>query len=223
VRKWFSDNTHGYADVIMSLFCVFVFISTVTAMSPTYVLAHGGGLDGQGCHRNKKQGGYHCHRGQLAGQEFSSKGEVLNKLKTSKTQPAGPITGTARIVDGDTIWIGNTKIRLHGIDAPETKQMCKDAKGNPWMAGQAATAFLEKMIEGKEVYCLSHGKDRYKRVIGSCEVGGVDINREMVIAGLARAYRQYSKRYLYEEHSAMRNKAGIWGGECEAPWEWRKR
>ena len=34
------------------------------------------------------------------------------------------VTGKARVVDGDTIWIANTKIRLHGIDAPEAKQTC---------------------------------------------------------------------------------------------------
>jgi endonuclease YncB( thermonuclease family) len=133
------------------------------------------------------------------------------------------ITGAARVVDGDTIWIGKTKIRLHGIDAPEMKQECRDAAGNPRMAGQEATAFLKFLTEGKEVSCSEHGKDKYGRVIGSCEVGGVDINREMVKVGLARAYRQYSERYLYEEHGAMRSKAGMWSGACDPPWEWRKK
>lgn len=132
------------------------------------------------------------------------------------------VNGPARVVDGDTIWIGETKIRLHGIDAPENKQECKDANGNPWMAGQEATKFLKSLTNTKKVSCSSHGKDKYGRMIGSCEVGDMDINREMVISGLARAYRQYSKRYLYEEHGAMRNKAGMWGGECMPPWEWRK-
>ncbi len=136
---------------------------------------------------------------------------------------AETLSGQARVVDGDTIWIGDTKIRLHGIDAPETKQECKDADGMSWMVGQDATAFLKSMTEDKEVTCSDHGKDRYGRVIGSCEVEGNDINREMVVAGLARAYRQYSERYLYEEHRAMRNKAGMWGGDCDAPWEWRRK
>ena len=185
--------------------------------------AHGGGLDAQGCHHNKKLGGYHCHKGQLAGQEFSSKDEALNSLQGGAETPAGPIKGNARVVDGDTIWIGDTKIRLFGIDAPETKQECQDAAGNPWMAGQDATAFLKSLTDGKQVTCSEHGKDKYGRVIGSCEVDDVDINREMVKAGLARAYRQYSERYLYEEASAMRSKAGMWGGNCEAPWDWRRK
>lgn len=53
--------------------------------------AHGGGLDGYGCHHNRKQGGYHCHRGPLAGEYFSSQSEMLKKLQDQgekKQQPA---------------------------------------------------------------------------------------------------------------------------------------
>ncbi len=46
----------------------------------TAVWAHGGGLDGYGCHHNRKAGGYHCHRGSLAGQSFASKEEMLKQL-----------------------------------------------------------------------------------------------------------------------------------------------
>jgi len=53
---------------------------------------HGGGLDAYGCHHNRKQGGYHCHRGPLAGQAFASQAEMLQRLKgksetTSETSP----------------------------------------------------------------------------------------------------------------------------------------
>jgi endonuclease YncB( thermonuclease family) len=200
---------------------IFLLISFL--MLPSLATAHGGGLDKLGCHHNRKLGGYHCHRGQLSGQEFSSKAGAQKALNGGEKKPDEPIKGPARVVDGDTIWIGETKIRLHGIDTPETKQECKDGNGNPWMAGQAATAFLKSLTDGKAVSCLSHGNDRYGRMIGSCDVGDMDINREMVKAGLARAYKQYSKRYLYEEHSAINNKAGMWGGECMAPWEWRRK
>ena len=65
-----------------------VVVSLVLAatLAPALALAHGGGLDGYGCHHNRKAGGYHCHRGPLAGQSFGSKDEmiaVLNKGKQS--------------------------------------------------------------------------------------------------------------------------------------------
>jgi len=51
---------------------------------PASVQAHGGGLDGYGCHHNRKQGGYHCHRGEFAGQSFESQAQMLEKAKSKK-------------------------------------------------------------------------------------------------------------------------------------------
>jgi len=49
---------------------------------------------------------------------------------------ATEISGIPRIVDGDTVQIGSTKIRFAGIDAPETDQVCLDAKGERWACGR---------------------------------------------------------------------------------------
>lgn len=54
------------------------------------VLAHGGGLDAYGCHRDRKRGGYHCHRGPLAGHAFASKEEMLRALQQQRQ--AAPIS-----------------------------------------------------------------------------------------------------------------------------------
>ena len=58
------------------------------------------------------------------------------------------ITGKPRIVDGDTIHINQTKIRLHGIDAPETKQECYRVDGSPYRCGEASTDALRVLIGG---------------------------------------------------------------------------
>ena len=50
----------------------------VLLLLPVEGNAHGGRLDGLGCHHNRKAGGYHCHRGDLVGQSFGSKGEAPN-------------------------------------------------------------------------------------------------------------------------------------------------
>ena len=86
------------------------------------VFAHGGGLNSEGCHNNRKTGDYHCHRGPKAKtkRRSSSKQEVL--------------VGIPKVTDGDTIRIGNTRIRLHGIDAPEAKQTCASG-GKEWRCG----------------------------------------------------------------------------------------
>ena len=53
--------------------------------------------------------------------------------------PAGPsLTGPARIIDGDTLAVQGTRVRLHGIDAPESAQYCR-SQGRPWSARLAQT------------------------------------------------------------------------------------
>jgi endonuclease YncB( thermonuclease family) len=63
------------------------------------------------------------------------------------------ITGKPRVVDGDTIHIGDTKIRLHGIDAPEAKQECYRVDGSPYRCGEASTDALRALIGADPVGC----------------------------------------------------------------------
>lgn len=65
-------------SLIFAVMAVFGFANVSAAW------AHGGGLDGYGCHHNRKAGGYHCHRGPMAGQYFGSKAEMLDQLKTNE-------------------------------------------------------------------------------------------------------------------------------------------
>jgi endonuclease YncB( thermonuclease family) len=77
---------------------------------------------------------------------------------------AATISGTAVIVDGDTLWVGSQEIRIHGIDAPETIQRCQLPKGT-WDCSGAAIAALTAMVEGKAVRCIGHEFDQ--SVLGS--------------------------------------------------------
>ena len=132
-------------------------------------------------------------------------------------------TGPARVVDGDTIWIGDTKIRLHGIDAPEMKQTCRTSKGKEQLCGQLAKQALERLVKGQDVTCKGDKRDRYKRLIAVCYVGPFDINEQMVAEGWAMAYRKYSTDYVRAEILAKSRREGMWGGMFESPWEWRHR
>ena len=132
------------------------------------------------------------------------------------------IRGKAEIIDGDTIHIGKNKIRLHAIDAPETKQKCIK-KGKKWNCGLQSTEFLKSIINNSEVKCVTQGMDRYKRYIGICFKDNKDLNSEMVKNGWAIAYRYYSLDYIKEEENARINKMGIWSGEFEEPYIFRKK
>ena len=129
--------------------------------------------------------------------------------------------GRARVIDGDTIHVGDTRVRLEGIDAPESTQTCKRATGEDWACGTDATHALRLMVEGREVVCRNHGLDKYGRTLGTCFIEGRDINAEMIKLGLAWAYVKYSSAYVAEEAQARRAKSGIWQGDALPAWDFR--
>ena len=136
---------------------------------------------------------------------------------------AADLKGKPRIIDGDTIEIAGEKVRLHGIDAPETKQTCQNANGKEYRCGEMATFALAEIIETHWITCKGETRDRYKRRIAVCYVGPYDINAEMVKRGWALAYRKYSLQYVREENEAKSRHTGAWQGEFMKPWEWRRR
>lgn len=136
---------------------------------------------------------------------------------------AADITGTAKIRDGDQILIGNTRIRLGGIDAPSVDQLCLNTKGERWTCGVAARDALIKHTEGKPWLCRTRSIDRRGRTVARCEVGGEDIQKWLVQNGWALAFVRISKDYEADEASAREAKAGMWQGAFIAPWDWRVR
>jgi endonuclease YncB( thermonuclease family) len=192
-------------------------------MLPSTAVAHGGGLDSNGCHQNRKLGGYHCHRGSLAGQSFQSKEEALKGTDRVLTNTiAKSISGIARVIDGDTIEINRKRIRLHGIDAPEQKQKCLDANKLEYACGEYATTFLRTKVQSARVSCNVNGVDRYKRLIAVCYIGSENINNWLVRRGWAIAFKRYSKDYVSTERKARIERNGVWKGAFVEPWKWRK-
>jgi endonuclease YncB( thermonuclease family) len=97
---------------------------------------------------------------------------------------AADLSGVPRIVDGDTLAIGATKVRLEGIDAPETDQVCLDANGVRWTCGIDARDQLAAHIAAQEIDCTSHGTDAYRRTLATCYLAGEDFKRLDGSAGL---------------------------------------
>ena len=131
------------------------------------------------------------------------------------------VSGAAVIIDGDTIDVAGERIRLHGIDAPESRQVCT-VNGSDWRCGESATLALEHEARGRTVLCKGSRRDRYGRIIAVCFAGETDLNAMMVREGLALAYRRYSKDYVGEEDSARLARKGIWRSSFVEPWKWRR-
>ena len=136
---------------------------------------------------------------------------------------AGEISGVPSIHDGDTVQIRGTKIRLSGIDAPETDQLCLDASGQKWACGIAARDELIKHSSGQSWVCDLNGDGGYDRRLGTCRIEGDDVNRWMVRSGWALSFKRYSHAYDADEVTAQESHAGLWSGSFIAPWDWRHR
>lgn len=133
------------------------------------------------------------------------------------------VVGRATITDGDTIRIGDIRIRLQGIDAPESGQSCEDAAGRLYPCGGRAANKLDALVGRQTVACRRDDTDRYGRVVGTCEMltTGDSLNAYMVRTGWALAYRQYATAYVADEAAAQEAKNGLWQGRFVPPWDYR--
>ena len=139
---------------------------------------------------------------------------------------AAELTGlVVGVSDGDTITVlvdkTPYKIRLAGIDAPESRQAF----------GQASKQHLSALVYKKPVTVLWDKKDRYGRTLGKVMVDGTDVCLEQIKAGLAWHYKRYASEqpaqdradYAAAEDRAKGERIGLWSdAQPTAPWDWRR-
>ena len=137
------------------------------------------------------------------------------------------IAKVIKVSDGDTITVLDNnnqkhKIRLKGIDAPESQQTY----------GDISTQSLAELVYDKEVVVNWDKKDKYYRILGKVIVDGKDANYEQLKKGLAWYYKQYEKdlsdedkkRYSEAEEWARNYTEGLWADSNSIPpWEFRRK
>ena len=105
------------------------------------------------------------------------------------------VSGPARVIDGDTLEISGIRVRLNGVAAPERNEP----------GGAEATATMKQMTVGKTVRCSLTGKKTYRREVGTCWVGTLDLGAALISAGKARDCPRYSGgRYAALEPKSVR-------------------
>lgn len=124
--------------------------------------------------------------------------------------------GRFHAADGDSLAIGEERMRLKGIDAPELAQTCERG-GARWPCGQEAKRLLQSLVAGDDARCAGNERDRFQRLLVVCHAGGTDINAVMVRRGMAVSYGSYGD----EEAEARSKKAGLWAGAFERPRDFR--
>ncbi len=132
------------------------------------------------------------------------------------------VVGRIAVLDGDTIRVGDTKVRLHGVDAPELDQQCD----TPSQTGFACGVWVKEQLAAKfgqrRATCTAIDKDKYGRVVAKCHVSGQDIGAWLVSNGLAFAYRRYSLDYDLDEKAAFALERGLHKFAIQGPEAFRK-
>ena len=147
---------------------------------------------------------------------------VLMLLLLSGSALADDFVGQASVVDGDTLEIHGIRIRLWGIDAPESSQLCRGEDSLQYRCGAQAANDLDAFIARRPVNCSPLSLDQYGRTVATCSVGGTDLGEWLVRKGLALDWPQYSKgRYGSAQRAAERTGVGIWKGSYVEPWLYR--
>ncbi|MHA1153640.1 MAG: thermonuclease family protein, partial [Alphaproteobacteria bacterium] len=149
------------------------------------------------------------------------------------------VAGPPKIIDGDTIEVAGTAIRLYGIDAPEFGQTCRIGK-HAYDCGQIARTALLDLTAGVTVRCRlaplgpedAGSRDDSSQDggtagnadgrIGRCSADGYDLSEGMTYTGWALALRPVSERYVAFEEGARAAGRGLWKGQFIAPWDWRE-
>lgn len=160
----------------------------------------------------------------IAGLAVGAASELIPTATKPPSKPMGSINGRASVIDGDTIEIAGTRIRLNGMDAPEARQSCHREDGTTYRCGQQAALALDELISTRQpVYCDVTGTDRYRRVLAHCRAGNIDIGDWMVRNGHALDWPRYSRgRYDAAQREASQARRGIWQGNFVEPWIWRR-
>jgi len=131
---------------------------------------------------------------------------------------ADDLSGQASVIDGDTLEIHGARIRLWGIDAPESSQLCRSDESLQYQCGAEAANELDAFIARRPVDCSPVSLDEYGRTVAACSVDGVDIAEWLVRNGLALDWPLYSNgKYDKSQSEADHAGHGIWAGSYVAP------
>ena len=162
---------------------------------------------------------------QRGAEEFKKSGNQISGQNSEHSK----LVNIVAVSDGDTVKLETgERIRFCGIDAPEKSQP----------RGPESKAALQKLVDSTkgEAFLIETDRDRYGRIVGELFISAndpkqpereINLNSEQILTGNAYFYAQYSKcpnREALEkaESIAQRGKVGVYSGDYEKPWDYRK-
>lgn len=159
----------------------------------------------------------------------------ISLFSAASVPPAAPVHVAAdpaqiAVLDGDTLRVHDTVVRLLGIAAPPRGERCRAADGAGFDCGAAATNALANLVRARPVDCRIAGADRMGHPLGVCEASGRQINRALVAAGYARAEAPVRDAtglhdiglqvvdLRSDETEARAQRRGLWAGGTDTSW-----
>jgi endonuclease YncB( thermonuclease family) len=134
---------------------------------------------------------------------------------------ADEISGTARVIDSNTIEIDGRRVRLIGVDAPDLDQTCPTRKGETYSCGRVAAQTLVRIVKDGSLDCRGERTDAAGRLLARCAIRGFDVGEQYVLTGRAFADPETGGDYRRAEATAEKLREGMWRGEFQKPWDWR--
>ena len=131
------------------------------------------------------------------------------------------IAGPPRVVEGDLLFVGETRVRLYAIDAPELDQMC-ERKTRQYPCGRVAATGLMDLTAGvARITCIPKGKAGDGTIIALCkDAQGFDLSQQMLYTGWALALPDASNLFHQIQEKSQKAKRGLWKGQVIPPWRW---
>ncbi|WP_149540969.1 thermonuclease family protein [Siccirubricoccus phaeus] len=147
-------------------------------------------------------------------------GELFGSAPRDQLWAAGP--GEVRVLDGDTLRLGDRVLRLAALNVPDRgRATCRDTAGQPADCAGLAAESLARLIAERGVECRVQGRDRMGRGFGTCRAGGVELNASQIAAGWALA--EAGSALTPVETMARQARRGLWAPEATPPESWRGR
>jgi endonuclease YncB( thermonuclease family) len=123
-----------------------------------------------------------------------------------RTQDWRALPAEVRVLDGETLRLGDRVLRLYGVGAPARGQAC----GVVTDCGGMAANELARLVRDRAVECKIQGQDRFGRALGTCRAGGVELNASLVAAGWASADEVTMPALVPIEATARQARRGMW-------------
>lgn len=140
----------------------------------------------------------------------------------SRADGGSQLIGRATVIDGDTIEIRGQRVRLWGVDAPESSQTCTLPDGRKWRCGAQSANELASFIGVRNVTCVPQGRRSFDRIVARCSVAAIDIGGWLVENGWALDYSRFSGgHYARQQAAAAGASRGMHASTFVPPWEHR--